>query len=151
MIGGTKKPRNQETNGRRNAEGKPMMEDGAARGPRDLVERTFVFARNVRGFVKRVPKSISNIEDIRQLVRSSGSVAGNYIEAKEACSKKDYLLHIKICRKESRESRLWLRLMDCENNASLSDTRDSLAREAYELTLIFSAIVLRGSSPEGQK
>jgi hypothetical protein len=41
--------------------------------------------------------------------------------------------------------------MDCENNASLSDTRDALAREAYELTLIFSAIVLRGSSPEGPK
>jgi four helix bundle protein len=128
-----------------------MMEGSEARGPRDLVERTFVFARDVRAFVKQVPKSISNIEDIRQLVRASGSVAGNYIEAKEACSKKDYLLHIKICRKEARESRLWLRLLDCGGDSSLSGARDSLAREAHELTLIFSAIVLRGSSPEGPK
>jgi hypothetical protein len=52
------------------------------------------------------------VEDIRQLVRASGSVAANWIEADEALSRKDFLMRIKICRKEAKESRLFLRLVD---------------------------------------
>jgi four helix bundle protein len=80
--------------------------------PRDLQERTFEFAESVRAFVKRLPKTISNTEDVRQLVRASGSVAANWIEADEALSKKDFLMRVKICRKEAKESRLFLRLVD---------------------------------------
>jgi len=71
----------------------------------DLEERTFLFAKRARAFVKRLPRTISNIEDGRQLVKSSGSVGANYIEANEALSKKDFLVRIKISRKESKESR----------------------------------------------
>jgi four helix bundle protein len=80
--------------------------------PRDLQERTFAFAESVRAFVKQLPKTISNTEDVRQLVRASGSVAANWIEADEALSKKDFLMRVKICRKEAKESRLFLRLVD---------------------------------------
>ena len=62
------------------------MEDSAK--PRDLEDRTFRFAESVRTFVKQLPRTISNAEDIRQLVRASGSVAANWIEADEALSKK---------------------------------------------------------------
>jgi four helix bundle protein len=62
------------------------MEDGAK--PRDLEDRTFRFADLVRAFVRELPRTVSNIEDIRQLVRASGSVAANWIEADEALSKK---------------------------------------------------------------
>ena len=86
------------------------MEDGAK--PRDLDDRTFLFAESVRAFVKQLPRTISNTEDIRQLVRASGSVAGNWIEADEALSKKDFLMRVKIWRKEAKESRLFLRLID---------------------------------------
>lgn len=48
---------------------------------RDLEERTFKFAKDVREFVKRLPRTVSNAEDVRQVVRSSGSVGANYIEA----------------------------------------------------------------------
>jgi len=72
--------------------------------PRDLEERTFRFAESVRAFVKRLPKTISNVEDIRQLVRASGSVAANWIEADEAMSKKDFLMRVKICRKEAKRA-----------------------------------------------
>ncbi|PYJ33034.1 MAG: four helix bundle protein, partial [Verrucomicrobia bacterium] len=74
------------------------MKDDAK--PRDLEDRTFRFAELVRGFVKQLPRTISNTEDVRQLVRSSGSVAANWIEADEALSRKDFLMRVKICRKE---------------------------------------------------
>jgi four helix bundle protein len=110
--------------------------DGAK--PRDLEDRTFVFAESVRMFVKRLPRTISNIEDVRQLVRASGSVAANWIEADEALSKKDFLVRAKICRKEAKESRLFLRLID----AGLTKTNLAIVmREARELTLIFSSII----------
>ena len=66
--------------------------------PYDLEERTLKFARNVRSFVKKLPKTIANIEDGKQLIKSSGSVGANYIEANEALSKKDFIMRIKISR-----------------------------------------------------
>jgi four helix bundle protein len=71
----------------------------------DLEERTFQFGRRTRAFVRTLAKTIANVEDARQLIRSSGSVGANYIEANEALSKKDFVLRIKICRKEAKESR----------------------------------------------
>ena len=70
----------------------------------DLEERTLQFAIDCRLFLKKLPKTISNIEDGKQLVKSSGSVGANYIEANEALSKKDFNYRIKISRKESKES-----------------------------------------------
>ena len=109
--------------------------------PRDLEERTFQFAQSIRAFVKQLPKTIGNAEDVRQLVRASGSVAANWIEADEALSKKDFLMRVKICRKEAKESRLFLRLIDAGSSQSTASARDKLASEARELTLIFSAII----------
>ncbi|PYS67711.1 MAG: four helix bundle protein [Acidobacteria bacterium] len=115
------------------------MKDDAK--PRDLEDRTFRFAELVRGFVKQLPRTISNTEDVRQLVRSSGSVAANWIEADEALSRKDFLMRVKICRKEAKESRLFLRLVDAGLTKTTLGTRDELAAEARELTLIFSSII----------
>ena len=109
--------------------------------PRDLEDRTFEFAQSVRAFVKELPRSVSNTEDVKQLVRASGSVAANWIEADEALSKKDFLMRAKICRKEAKESRLFLRLVDSCLAKSNFVARETLAREARELTLIFSSII----------
>src|SRR6266403_1609369 len=111
--------------------------------PRDLEERTFQFAQSIRAFVKQLPKTIGNAEDVRQLVRASGSVAANWIEADEALSKKDFLMRVKICRKEAKESRLFLRLVDAGLTKATLATRDELAAEARELTLIFSSIIAK--------
>jgi four helix bundle protein len=106
----------------------------------DLEERTFLFARNVRFFVKKMKKEIYNESDIKQLIRSSGSVGANYIEANESLSKKDFVHRIKICRKEAKESAYWLRLIsDCTTNI-LNDTTD-LYNESIELKKIFSSII----------
>lgn len=119
-------------------------------GPKryDLDERTFQFAKDVRAFVKALPRTIANTEDIRQLVRASGSVGANYIEAGESLSKKDFVMHIKISRKEAKESRYWLRLLDTGDSDSLDKTRDTLIQEATELMNIFGAIVRKS---EGEK
>jgi four helix bundle protein len=102
---------------------------------------TFEFAQPVRTFVKQLPRTVSNIEDVRQLVRASGSVAANWIEADEALSKKDFLMRVKICRKESKESRLFLRLVEAGLAKGNVIARERLAAEARELTLIFSSII----------
>jgi four helix bundle protein len=109
--------------------------------PYDLEERTFQFAKNVRAFVKKLPKTISNIEDIKQLVKASGSVGAKHIEANEALGKKDFLLRIKICRKEAKESRYWLRLIDTDANSDLENERKDLENEATELMNIFGSIL----------
>ena len=115
------------------------MEDSAK--PRDLEDRTFRFAESVRAFVKELPRTISNSQDVRQLVRASGSVAANWIEADEALSKKDFLMRVKICRKEAKESRLFLRLIDAGLAKTTLAARDKLADEARQPTLIFSSII----------
>ena len=107
----------------------------------DLEERTFQFAKRCRDFVKKLPKTIANIEYGKQLVRSSGSQAANYIEANESLSKKDFAHRIKICRKEAKESRLWLRLSDTNNNKELKEEQQKLIQEAIELTKIFASIL----------
>lgn len=110
---------------------------------RDLEDRTFQFAQDVRTFVKTLPRSISNTEDVRQLVRASGSVGANWIEADESLSKKDFLMRVKICRKEAKESQLFLRLTDTAPDKEIAAVRDHLSAEARELTLIFSAIITK--------
>lgn len=107
----------------------------------DLEERTFKFANDVRNFVKKLSKTIANIEDIKQVVKASGSVGANYIEANEAISKKDFQYRIKICRKEAKESWYFLRLLDTNNKDELENERADLVQEAMELTKIFGSIL----------
>ncbi|TVQ02035.1 MAG: four helix bundle protein [Balneolaceae bacterium] len=109
-------------------------------GNYDLEERTFIFAKNCRLLVKQIKLTLINVEDCKQLIRSSGSIGANYIEANEALSKKDFRYRIKICRKESKESKYWLDLL-FESNRNLQNEITSLSVEAEELKLIFSAIL----------
>jgi len=107
----------------------------------DLEERTREFAKNIRIFIKQLPRITANFEDSKQLIRSSGSVAANYIEANEALSKKDFQHRIKISRKEAKESILWLELMDVSRESDLLNKQQALIDEATQLMKIFSAIM----------
>ena len=99
----------------------------------DLEERTFEFAKKVIELTSKLPKTISNLEIGKQLVRSAGSVGANYIEANESLGKKDFAMRIRICRKEAKESRYWLMLLNLET--------PSLIQESTELMKIFGAIL----------
>jgi four helix bundle protein len=106
-------------------EGKPVY---------DLEERTFQFAKRVRIWVKKLPKSIANDENARQLTKASGSVGANYIEANEALSKKDFIFRLRICRKEAKDSSYWTRLI-LECNDVIQDEKEgkALYQESVEL------------------
>ena len=88
-----------------------------------------------------VSRAMGNMKDVRQLVRSSGSVAANWIEAGKALSKKDRLYRMKLCRKEARESRFWLGLV--QTNEFSTPKRRRLQSESEELVLIFAILVRR--------
>jgi len=112
----------------------------------DLEERTLKFASDVRAFVRLLPRSVANREDTSQVVRSSGSVGANYIEANEALSKKDFLMRIKISRKEAKETAYWLKLVDVGSDSQLDGNRDALHQEARELVFILSSIMRKFES-----
>jgi len=107
----------------------------------DLEERTFQIAKAVRIFVKTLPKTIANFEDGKQVVKASGSGGANYREANEALSKKDFLLRMKISRKEAKESAYWLRLIYKTNELKNAGDVQNLIQEANELKKIFSSIL----------
>ena len=109
--------------------------------PYDLEGRTFRSAKDVRAFVKRLPRDLCNLEDGKQLIKASGSVGANYIEANEALSKKNFLFRVKICRKEAKESRYWLRLIDTGEDKGLEADRTTLIAESTEPMKIFAAIM----------
>lgn len=111
--------------------------------PYNLEERTLLFAKDVIKFVDRIPKSLPNIEIAKQLVRSAGSVGANYIEANEALSKKDFLMRIKISRKEAKESCYWIKLLTVPY--SLKVEQSTLLQEGTEVMKIFSSIVEKSS------
>jgi len=106
----------------------------------DLEERTLRFAKDVIELVSTLPRTVANIEIMKQVIRSSGSVGSNYIEANESLSKKDFTMRIKICRKEAKESRYWLRLIEVRREDA-EKKRQSLINEATELMKIFGSIV----------
>ena len=107
----------------------------------DLEERTLSFARRVREYVSQIPYSSNSIDDIRQVIRSSGSIGANYIEANESLGPKDFFMKIRTSRKETKESRQWITLTDTDNNLLLNEERDLLINESTELLKIFSSIL----------
>jgi four helix bundle protein len=106
----------------------------------DLEERTLNFAKEMIEFVKTLPKTTANVEIAKQVIRSAGSIGANYIEANESLSKKDFVMRIKICRKESKESSYWLKLTEVKDSGG-ENKRAKLIEEATQLTKIFSSIV----------
>ena len=107
--------------------------------PFDLEKRTLIFARNIRDFCKQLPKSLINREYVEQIIRSSGSVGANYIEANESLSKKDFIMRIKISRKEIKETRYWLELIEINDIQQVE--LNKLKQESTELLKIFSSII----------
>ena len=110
-----------------------------------LEERCHQFGKKVRTFCRRVKKDLGNIEDIKQLVRASGSVGANYIEANETIGDKDFKIKIKTCRRESKESAYWLELIGKNSSIEAQKTARKLYEEAKELVNIFSAIISKSS------
>lgn len=104
-------------------------------------ERQFVFAKSVRTFLQSFPQTEITRNDRSQLLRSSGSIGANYIEAHEALSRKDFLYRIRICRKEARETLLWLRLLESNTPQQLRQELSVLQNETNQFIAIFTASI----------
>jgi four helix bundle protein len=103
----------------------------------DLEERTAKFAEKIIDLMKKMPENLVNKRLIPQLIASGGSVGGNYCEATEAESKKDFQHKIGICKKEIKETKHWIRLLARANPQFKKEFKE-LWQEAQELLLIFS-------------
>jgi four helix bundle protein len=120
-----------------------MTNDGGA-GRFDLEERTARFGEVVVAFARAVSANVVTMPIIGQLVRSATSVGANYCEADDAGSKKEFRYRISLCKRESRETKHWLRMMATAAPEKKDEARP-LLQEAKELHLIFAAI-MRGRS-----
>ena len=107
----------------------------------DLEERTALFAERVRNFCLKLPKNMANTEYVPQLLRAGSSPGANYIEANESIGDKDFKMKIKTCRRESKESSYWLRLVITDGSKEIENERQYLRQEAKEFILIFTAIL----------
>jgi len=105
----------------------------------DLEERAAKFGENVIAFTRDIKRDAINLPLISQIVRSATSIGANYMEANEASSKKDFRNKIYICKKESNETKHWLRML-AHANPDKSEECKKLWKESQELTLIFSKI-----------
>ena len=105
----------------------------------DLEDRCLIFAKAINRYVNGLPRSISNFENGKQLIRSAGSVGAYYIEANDALGRKDFFMRIRISKKETKESRFWLNLS--EPLPRLEKEKMKLIGECDELTKIFGAII----------
>jgi four helix bundle protein len=108
----------------------------------NLEERTYLFARDCRILTRQLPITLNNVEDGKQLIRASGSIGANYIEANEKLGEKDLAMRLKIARKEAKEAQYWLRLLK-DLNTSSDEKIDELINEASGLRRILSSIVNR--------
>ena len=106
----------------------------------ELEDRCLKFAIRVRRLIKLLPRNVINIEDGKQVVRSSGSVGANYIEANENLGEKDFKMRLRIARKEARESGYWLKIIK-EMNVNDSNEIANLIDEAEQLNKILSSII----------
>jgi four helix bundle protein len=111
----------------------------------DLEERTLKYAKNVIDLVNVLPNSLANAEIIKQVIRSAGSIGANYIEANGALGKQDFVMRIRICCKEARESRFWLNLVTV-NSDILEHKRQVLIQETDELAKILGSILEKTKS-----
>jgi len=106
----------------------------------DLEERTAVFGEDMIIFCRTLKQDAITFPLINQIVRPATSIGANYCEANNASSKKDFRNKIFICKKESEETKYWLRLLAKSFPEKKEEIR-KLWKECHELTLIFQKIV----------
>lgn len=105
----------------------------------DLEERTAIFAEKIIKLCRMAPINVHTVPLIDQLLRAGTSPGANYCEANGASSKKDFKCKIRICIRECKETKYWLRLL-AFSVPELKEECRILWREAQELNLIFSKI-----------
>jgi len=110
---------------------------------KELEDRFLNFAKQVRNFCQKLKWNTINLQYIGQLVRASGSVGANYLEASDDLGKNDERMKIKISRREAKESVYWLQLVLLYDNEKLQKEQIALIDEANQIRKILSTILIR--------
>ena len=106
----------------------------------DLEERTLEFSKKVIDLIKELPRNIANLELSSQVIRSAGSIGANYREANDPLGKKDFVMRLRISRKEAKETYYWLELIT-HSNITLKASVEPILDECSQLIKIFSSII----------
>ena len=106
--------------------------------------RIYSFALSVLDSVQFIPKTLENIELIRQLVRAAASIGANAQEADGAESKKDFIHKFAIAKKEAQEYFYWLSLL-ADHNVKVKTKLNPLLTENRQLVAIISTIILNSN------
>lgn len=122
-----------------------MIKDKNPKKIFDLEERTAKFGEAIIGFAKKIPRNVITLPIISQLIRAGTSIGANYCEADCAESNKDFIHKISICKKESKESKHWLRMV-ASAAPEIQDEARKLWKEANELQFIFISIVKKSKT-----
>ena len=107
--------------------------------PQPLGERTSQFGEAIIRLAKKIPVTAVNERLISQLVGAATSIGANYCEADDSVSGREFKVKIGTCRKESKETMFFLRMI-ASSEPTLATEARILWREAKELNLIFAAI-----------
>ncbi len=106
-----------------------------------VAQHTVKFAQAVRDFGKRLPVTVANVEDIKELFKASGAIGASFIQAHEASSKHDFLTHLKMCSRESSSTNYWLQLVDTMGDQALEHQRNVLMQVSEELHQVFLTMI----------
>ena len=106
----------------------------------DFEQRTLLFSQNIISTTKGIIKNTSNNVIVMQLIRSATSIGANYLEAGDSLGKKDFLLRMKIARKEAKETIYWLKLLINSNHTPIPELK-ILLNESIELKKILSSMI----------
>lgn len=110
----------------------------------DIRERLMMFGKGVLEICKMLPK-IPECNRIREQLGSAGtSIGANYEEADGAVTKKDFINKAAIARKEAKETRYWLRVIDGLYIDSHRIKYD--IRESEEIINILSSILIKAGA-----
>lgn len=110
--------------------------------PRDLEERTLIFARDVARLCRKTFKDVVSVQMIDPLIRAAGSVGAQYRKANESPTEEDFIARTRAARKECRESAYWLELLKMIEPVNTLEI-NALVRESQELKALFTAIIQR--------
>jgi len=122
------------------------MDKGSRRddAPFDVQEGTFQFGVRIVCIADKLPRSIAAAEITRQLIRAGTSVGANMEEASEGLSRRDFLNHVRIARKEAKESRYWLAVIRAADLCRDSEVT-ALREEAGAIVRILTSIIKKSS------
>ena len=107
----------------------------------DLEDRLLDFAVSIVGLTESFPTTRAGNHIAGQLLRCGTSPLSNHGEVEAAESRKDFLHKLRICLKELRETRRWLRLASRLKNFGLLAGLPASLSEIDELIRIFAASI----------